>query len=556
MSVERELRTIRIITESSALGYYVKSKLNKIPFFSGYYDANLLDILECAINTKRYKFIEDLQTACCEHAKDLTQDGFANILLQTFIKHSVTSDHKDPGLKKIKVAINRYLDAHNLNYLISRHDLSKEFTWNEYNNLKKERISRRRFKDFFGYLAFALAFLVAFPEGALAVYGYGVFTLFNVAVFGLSAFCVSYFLYKNDIYSFIKNFFKSEKKAAKKPKINSFEEQVLNFITVFAGVAMGILLFNSIYVPAGMLIYGLGSAAAVMSASLPLLFIASVFFATVTALANIALFKPICYKTYLSFKKFFAESGWKKLGFSDLISLSLSAAAIIFAQLWFYNESFQLLTSLFGFGITTSQISAGIISVLGCLNGIFYGKNLYQFLGTIKNTIYRYFSGTADRTKAESSTDPLNLGSKRWYNNIINYTIIGVLVLFCIGNATGVATGVSALLTSVWVLKYLAFGLIYTASFTANSKASIDAFSPLPDASDYPASLRVVRVVRVAGVADSVAPGVDVAAAVKPMRTYHCYKFQQKPLPIPLESDAPLAQSNVCGEMISPLTIY
>ncbi|MBP9721962.1 MAG: hypothetical protein KBD64_02255 [Gammaproteobacteria bacterium] len=491
--IQAELETLKLLTQSSAFSYFFKRNLSLISPFSKKYDRNLLMVLDYAVQTKRYQFVSDLFDSSRTILVSNKQE-FAKQLLKAFDRESAVSAD-DSGLKLIKVYINRYLDAHNLGYRISRHELEKKpkVLSAEYKKSKIKQANNRKKKQFFYFLAFLLAFLVAFPEGALAVYGYGVFTFVNVLVFGGSASSVSYFLYKTDIYHLIKNLFKRDE--TEEAELNLLEKILLNFIIVFAGIAMGILLFNAIYIPAGMLFFGFASAAAVLAAPLPMLIIIASFFALVTALANIALFKPICYSTYTNIKNFFKNSEWKKLTFSKILVLLVATATMIFAQLWFLNEAFQLLTGLFGLPANPSAIAAIAISVFGCLNGVFYGKNIFRFFSEIlPETIRNIKSSVRNFVNAfqtngfkifwqSSLDDPYRLANKKALIDLVNYTVIAVLVVFCVFNATGIALGVSALLSGVILAKFTSALFTYIASFSANVNASYQEFRPLPTVS-------------------------------------------------------------------------
>ncbi len=504
MSIEKELNTLALVEQSSAIGYFFKRIYYTSIFYLGKkYDKNILAILDAAIQSKRYEFVHQLSEELKElkelgNTKQTDKEIFLKKLLKAFNDHVNKPSYQaeDPGLKLIKKAINKYIDDNDFyqRYRISKPNIDSV---NQDNTTKRYRDARRRNKTLLGVVAFALAFLVAFPEGALAVYGFGLFSFGPVLLFGLSAFAVSYFLYKADIYNFLKNIFYPSTNLQQEQKLSKTEEYVLQFLIIFAGLAMGVLLFSSIYVPAGMLIFGFASAAALFAApitgSLALLIAGSAFFAAITALANVALFKPILDITYKDFKKYFninsfsdLRSNIKSFEFSSLFSIktvivALSGMVMVFGQLWFGSEAYKILNVMMGLSQKTSIISAAVISVLGVTNGLFYGKNLYQFLTSSKD----YMVGLFKNSKVEQlvgevsckSEDDFNVNQKRNMIKISRYAVIAILVACCIGNATGVATGVAALMGSYFILKKLAFGLVSTASFSANAKASYEAFA-------------------------------------------------------------------------------
>jgi len=492
--ITQELNTIKFINQSSRFGNAIKRLLSAYYFEHKNLDVNLFAILDAAILTKKQGFIDHLNNNLKNLDDNTSKQEFTKRLLKAFNQYieETKATTQDKGLQLIKKSINRYIDRNGLNteFRISKYEYKGTFTFDKLYNDHRERIFRRVDKSNYAFRAFLLSFLVAFPEGALAVYGFGVITLANVILFGVSAFAVSYFLYRSDIYDYLKNWYYKSSKPNDDKELSFIEKCFLQFILVFAGVAMGALLFNSIYVPMSMLLLGFTTASAVfaapLTAGLAAVLGVSLIFASVTALANIALFQPICYKVYNALKDYKNNFTFKQL-FTPRTAFLLIAIAVMFvAQLWFAIEAYKILSIMLGLSTQTSQILAGVIGVLGCLNGIFYGKNLYAFLnagwdalGNLKN--YLLNGANLQPNNDINNLDP-DLNNKRSVINNLLYGTIAILVGCCVWNATGVATGVAAILTGYPLYQRCAFWLVSSASFFANSKASYEAFCPYPSA--------------------------------------------------------------------------
>ena len=471
MCLSAEYKTIKLIVDSNFISYFFTRTYYS--YFSSECDKNLLTLLDTAIQTKRYGFIKDLNNSIVELVRAdrpniATHKDFIEQLLAAFDNemqdHGATAS--DAGLKVMKKAINKYIDAHNLS---TKYRISKT---ENFQGKTQEQVEQSRNKSFWaGVFSLLLAFLVAFPEGALAVYGYGVFTLSKAFLLGGAAFAVSYFLYVGEIGKFLKKPFASSTRRSIAP----FRRYCLDFILIFAGIAMGVMLFNSVYIPGGILFLGFSSAAALLAApmtpALALLLGASLLFAIVCAVANIALFGSVCYDTYIAVTNY--QFSWKNIPSLKTAFLSVSILAMGFAQYWFYTEAYKTLNLMLGFSAPVCTALAGVIGVFGILNGVFYAKNINTFL----NNVYEWINSTSQ--VIDKQEVPFNLNRKRTAINAFRTGIIIVLALCCFGNAIAMATGVAALF-SYQYSKYCANGLIFMGSFTANLKGSYEEFSLPP----------------------------------------------------------------------------
>jgi hypothetical protein len=530
--IELEIKTVQAIAGNSySVVYYLKYLFTFLPF-NTFFDRNLFLALDYAKDTGRDEFLKKLKEdldAASTRGERLTKERFAEILLKNFNQSAAQSTIKDSGLKLIKTYINRYLDQNGLGstFKISKTDLKldetgKTYTSQQLEQDKKSRDKKRNYKIVFTVLSLILAVLVAFPEAALALYGGGIFTVGVIMIVGLPAFLVSYFLFRKAIYDYFKKFFfsSSDEEFA---DLSKAERVILNLILLFTGLTMGFLLFNSMFVPFGIIFFGFGSAAAVMAgaSSVPVLFLISAVLSLVSVLANMALFKNYCYGTYRDLKQYFKNMTWEQFFSINTLVFVLASITVVVAQLWFYSESIKFFNQLLGFSINYSTFLAGAFSVLGILNGIFYGKNLYLACGKIIDTAkwvcnienLKNGYGLLDLWRNRGKLFSDSLENKRRIKKVFAYVIFAGLIYCCNINADAVGTGVAALVNAGIAIKGIVYGLISFASFTGNSNAAMEevlpASAPVADVGETTG----VAVARYCGYKYTAARTPDVASA-------------------------------------------
>lgn len=519
----------------SKTGYIFRRYLSFLPTrLNLIYDPNLSAALDYSLQTGRYDFIVALDKII--NNDELNFHDFNNQLILSIQKHLIepqenyneSNQHVQQGLKLIKKYLNRYFDEHKLDYHISRsyisplsENLDKEKTaesrttisLNEYKTLYKNRQYNRLIKTILAKIPSRIfGILIATPEATLALFGSGKFNTQGLMKIGAPAFIVNYLLYVNSIYDYFvsllplrptklkkdEQFLNTGNTVKKQPKLSTIEKKYLNILLYITGSCLGVLYFNSIYVPFGIIIWGETTTPILNTFILPLAIIASIFGLVVT-ISNIALLKNYLYDTYYELKE--QSKNLSQISIKKIILSTLSILTIIISQAWLYKEILGFLTMMIGVPLQTATILSVTFAILSSVNGLFYAKNVYTGLDKITNflsnniyktlklsyvehgfnikliinKIYMFITSASSSLYNLANFSGNNITNKmesiRTALNAASYAVLIPIIICCSINAFGVATG-AALSIGVLALRKFAYCLMFFASSSANISAA------------------------------------------------------------------------------------
>lgn len=480
------------------------------------YDHNLALVLDYALINNKHQFIIELNKAA-DSSKSFNE--FNTRLIRIIKQYLIEPQGLDQtfNIRHIKKYLNRYFDAHNLEFEIRAEENIHELivvSRQELEQLRDTRKANREKKFWWAYVpSRVFTGLVAAPEGALPLFGSGKFNIKGVSFIGMPAFQVNYGLFLDDIYKLFKSLlFLEPSRLKSKRVINQEEEQSkdayssLNIVEKFilysllyiTSACLGVLYFNSIYIPFSAMLYGL-SATAALGSIVPWLFGVSVFFGLVVFVSNLALLKGYVFDSYIGLtqgdynKQDNITEDKKDILDNKLVKYLLYILVIlttVFVQTWLCTEIVSMLSLMLGLTSNMASIIAIPLAILSAFNGVFYGKNVYDGLKTlVKNfdssvKINELFINIKNFTLAlpfnvlglvglgQSVSSPeAELGLKHKQIHLLSILMLSVIGWCCYQNAFGVAQGVAASI-GIMGLKDLAYALVSFGSFSANFKAS------------------------------------------------------------------------------------